>query len=140
MKEKSVLMGMLLVAIGACIGYGTCTLFNSASVSLGTSIAAAWESQFNNLVDPDGQPREPDDALKISKITFNSLSMGLAHQYHQLSPSERSKLAPMISKAATLQLSPEGDTSTNSILSCIVQSGGDGHVSEECVAKAVDGK
>ncbi|MBB1062180.1 hypothetical protein [Marilutibacter spongiae] len=137
MNRKSILSSLIILMVGAGAGCVAATMLDSASQSTGVAIASSWETQYRNLVDADGQARSPAAVLEISRINFNSLSIGLAGTIHQLPERERARYQSMVARAARLELSPAGGASTSKVLRCIEAIPAGNTVDETCLAQAV---
>ncbi len=140
MKPGTPLLGVLLFSVGAAAGLVASPIVTGAGQTPADAISMSWESQLDALVGPDGSVREPEQSRELTKLAFKGSTMGLALHFHPLSAQERSALSGKIAQAASLDLSPDGDESTRSVLACIQSAGTDRRVDENCVADAVRGK
>ncbi|MBA3487430.1 MAG: hypothetical protein H0T88_09630 [Lysobacter sp.] len=77
-----------------------------------------------------------EDVSRIARVSFSSLSRGLALQYDRLSDQQKSDLAPLIARASTLAQSDEDNASLD-VLDCIAEAGVGARISEACISSAV---
>lgn len=136
MKARSIFSYAVLAILFASLGWFGHALTNVDQISPGESIAAAWQTQLNVLTNVAGKTREPSDASEIAKISFSSLSIGLALHYDQLSEQQKRDLAPFITRAKSVRSASRDDASL-AVLDCIESAGSSKPIDQECIAGAV---
>lgn len=100
----------------------------------GELIAAARETQLDVLTNVQGDARVPVDVSRIARVSFSSLSMGLALQYDWLSDRYKRDLAPLIVRARTLE-QPDAGFGSLAVLACMQEDGAD--TRDACISSAV---
>lgn len=88
------------------------------------------------LINIEGEVRVPEDVSRIARISFSSLSRGLALQYDRRSDQQKSDLALLIARASTWAQSDEDNASLD-VLDCIAEAGVGARNSKACISGAV---
>lgn len=136
MKMQLVLSHLLFAVVFTAVGWLAHSVVTADSLTPGESIAAAWETQLDVLTNIQGDARVPEDVSRIARVSFSSLSMGLALQYDRLSDRHKRDLAPLIVRARTLE-QPDAGVGSLAVLACLQEAGVGTRISNACISSAV---